>query len=29
LRKKLDPEGELQPITTIRRQGYIFNLSCQ
>ena len=29
LRKKLDPEGELQPISTIRRQGYIFNLSCQ
>ena len=29
LRKKLDPDGELQPITTIRRQGYIFNLSCQ
>ena len=29
LRKKLDPDGELKPITTIRRQGYIFNLSCQ
>ncbi len=24
LRKKLDPEGTLQPITTIRRQGYLF-----
>jgi len=28
LRKKLDPEGNIQPISTIRRQGYIFNLSC-
>ena len=28
LRKKLDPEGTIQPISTIRRQGYIFNLSC-
>lgn len=28
LRKKLDPDGEIQPISTIRRQGYIFNLSC-
>ena len=28
LRKKLDPEGLIQPISTIRRQGYIFNLSC-
>lgn len=28
LRKKLDPEGIIQPITTIRRQGYIFNLPC-
>jgi len=29
LRKKLDPSGTLQPISTIRRQGYIFNLPCQ
>ncbi|MCD8548325.1 MAG: response regulator [Aeromonadaceae bacterium] len=29
LRKKLDPEGDLQPISTIRRQGYLFNLPCQ
>ena len=28
LRKKLDPEGVISPISTIRRQGYIFNLSC-
>lgn len=28
LRKKLDPEGLLSPISTIRCQGYIFNLSC-
>ncbi|MBV8043981.1 response regulator transcription factor [Pluralibacter sp.] len=28
VRKKLDPEGTIQPISTIRRQGYIFNLSC-
>ena len=28
LRKKLDPEGSIQPISTIRRQGYIFNLAC-
>ncbi|MBZ6067247.1 response regulator [Aeromonas schubertii] len=28
LRKKLDPSGDIQPISTIRRQGYIFNLSC-
>jgi len=28
LRKKLDPEGAISPISTIRRQGYIFNLSC-
>lgn len=28
LRKKLDPEGSIQPISTIRRQGYIFNLPC-
>ena len=28
LRKKLDPDGSIQPVTTIRRQGYIFNLSC-
>ena len=26
LRKKLDPEGLIQPISTIRRQGYIFTL---
>lgn len=29
LRKKLDPEGTIQPITTIRRQGYLFTLPCQ
>lgn len=29
LRKKLDPNGSLQPINTIRRQGYLFNLPCQ
>jgi len=29
LRKKLDPDGDLQPISTIRRQGYLFNLPCQ
>ncbi len=29
LRKKLDPDGALQPITTIRRQGYLFTLPCQ
>lgn len=29
LRKKLDPDGSQLPITTIRRQGYIFNLPCQ
>ncbi|PJG59955.1 DNA-binding response regulator [Aeromonas cavernicola] len=28
LRKKLDPAGAIQPISTIRRQGYIFNLPC-
>lgn len=28
VRKKLDPQGTVQPISTIRRQGYIFNLSC-
>lgn len=28
LRKKLDPEGIILPISTIRRQGYIFNLPC-
>ena len=28
VRKKLDPEGTIQPISTIRRQGYIFNLPC-
>ena len=28
LRKKLDPEGSIQPISTIRRQGYIFSLAC-
>lgn len=28
LRKKLDPDSERQPISTIRRQGYIFNLAC-
>ncbi|QFI54198.1 response regulator [Aeromonas simiae] len=28
LRKKLDPTGDIQPISTIRRQGYIFNLQC-
>lgn len=26
LRKKIDPEGTLKPITTIRGQGYRFNL---
>ncbi|MGL4205327.1 MAG: response regulator [Aeromonadaceae bacterium] len=29
LRKKLDPDGVLQPIMTIRRQGYLFTLPCQ
>ncbi len=29
LRKKLDPDGTIQPINTIRRQGYLFTLSCQ
>lgn len=29
LRKKLDPDGTIQPITTIRRQGYLFTLPCQ
>lgn len=29
LRKKLDPDGALQPIITIRRQGYLFTLPCQ
>ncbi len=29
LRKKLDADGQLQPITTIRRQGYLFTLPCQ
>lgn len=28
IRKKLDPDGSIQPITTIRRQGYIFNIVC-
>lgn len=28
LRKKLDPEGTILPISTIRRQGYIFTLPC-
>ncbi|WP_108650739.1 response regulator [Dongshaea marina] len=28
LRKKIDPQGTIHPISTIRRQGYIFNLSC-
>ncbi|WP_317931288.1 response regulator transcription factor [Halioxenophilus sp. WMMB6] len=27
LRKKLDPEGSLKPITTLRGQGYRFNLT--
>ncbi|GAB4345406.1 MAG: response regulator transcription factor [Gammaproteobacteria bacterium] len=27
LRKKLDPRGELQPIETLRGQGYRFNLT--
>jgi two-component system response regulator PhoP len=27
LRKKLDPDGELKPIETIRGRGYCFNLS--
>ena len=26
LRKKLDPEGTLQPIETLRGRGYRFNL---
>lgn len=26
LRKKLDPDGTIQPITTLRRQGYMFNM---
>ena len=29
LRKKLDPDGSIQPVTTIRRQGYLFTLACQ
>jgi two-component system, OmpR family, response regulator PhoP len=29
LRRKLDPEGELQPIVTVRGQGYRFGLSTQ
>ncbi|MFC3914290.1 response regulator [Pseudaeromonas sharmana] len=29
LRKKLDADGSLQPITTIRRQGYLFTIPCQ
>jgi len=29
LRKKLDPDGTIQPINTIRRQGYLFTLPCQ
>jgi two-component system response regulator PhoP len=27
LRKKLDPDGTIQPITTLRRQGYLLNLN--
>lgn len=29
LRKKLDPEGRVSPISTIRRQGYVFNILCE
>ena len=29
LRKKLDPDGQLKPITTIRGSGYCFNLAQQ
>lgn len=29
LRKKIDPDGSLKPITTIRGQGYRFNLEAQ
>ncbi len=29
LRKKLDPEGELKPITTVRGRGYRFDLQAQ
>ncbi|GLS26904.1 response regulator transcription factor [Marinibactrum halimedae] len=29
LRKKIDPEGDLKPISTIRGQGYRFNLDPQ
>lgn len=28
LRKKLDPDGCIHPITTTRRHGYVFNLPC-
>lgn len=27
LRKKLDPDGQLKPIETMRGQGYRFNLA--
>ena len=27
LRKKLDPDGELKPIETLRGRGYRFNLA--
>jgi two-component system response regulator PhoP len=27
LRKKLDPEGRLKPITTVRGQGYRFSVA--
>ncbi|MFO6422657.1 response regulator [Motilimonas sp. KMU-193] len=29
LRKKMDKDGSLKPINTIRGQGYIFTLSCK
>lgn len=29
LRKKIDPDGSLKPITTIRGQGYRFNLEAE
>jgi two-component system response regulator PhoP len=28
LRKKLDPEGDIKPIETLRGRGYRFNLEC-